>query len=94
MKQRKPVFELLCLIYALVGSVIQVCVLTQLDYIPDILRGGELGGQIIGFSMLAGFVGSIAFVVNIIKKVRWLVWYRATTVLALFVMMLFISSRM
>ena len=94
MKKRKPIFELLCLAYALVGSVAQVYVLTQLDHIPDILRGGEIGGQIIGLSMLAGFVGSIAFMVNIIKKVRWLLWYRAATVLALFVMMLFISSRM
>ena len=69
MKQRKPIFELLCLVYALVGAITQVCVLTQLDHIPDILRGGELGGQIIGVSLLAGFVGSITFVVNIIKKV-------------------------
>jgi hypothetical protein len=94
MKTKKPVFELICISYALLGTAVETYVLTAMDYYPDWLRGGQPGGIVTGTAMLAVFVGMITFLVNVFRKTYWFWWCRLIAVFVSFFMLLLISSRM
>jgi len=93
MNNKKPIFELICISYSLLGTGIETYVLIAMKYMPDFLRGGQPGGIFIGTALLAVFIGIITFIVNISRKIYWLWWCRLIAIFVSFILFTFISLR-
>lgn len=73
--------EIVALIIGLLGSGLSFALVSAWGAFPvefrEFFRGGNLGGQIIGFCALIGFAGLVLMCVNLIMGQRNLWWLRS-----------------